>query len=124
MFFGGGFRRVQAAAVGQYCLLDGLAEVGPQVVAVGDLDRVRGAGSGADGIVPAAVAAGDAHARMPAQPVGEGVRAAVGQHVDRSVRGHIEQDCRVVLAFLDREVVDAEHLRRLHGAVWDAADDP
>ncbi len=50
-------------------LLDGLHEVVPQVPAVGDLNRVRGAGPDAFGVCAGPVTADELQPGMGAQPV-------------------------------------------------------
>jgi hypothetical protein len=46
---------------------------------------------------------------MRLEPLGHGVGLAVGQHIDRFVVGHVEQDRRVGLAAFDRPIVHAQH---------------
>ena len=95
------------------CLLDVLAQVVVDVPAVSDLDRARGAGAGAVGIGAGPVTADDLGARVLCQPVREGVRLAVAQHVHRLAGRGVDQDGAVVPAAAEREiVVHAQHHHR------------
>ena len=76
---------------------------------VSHLDRIRGSLPGAFGVGAGPVPADDLHAWVVAQPLGEGVSLAVGQHVDRPVRVHVDQDRGVGMAAPFREVIAAQH---------------
>lgn len=52
----------------------------PQIPAVGDLNRLRGALAGALVVLGASVARDDLHARMLLEPGRQGRRCAIGQH--------------------------------------------
>lgn len=66
-------------------LLDVVAEVMQQMPPVRDLGYAGQGTVGAFGVAAAAVSADHLHARVGAQPAGEGFRVAIGQHVDRLV---------------------------------------
>jgi hypothetical protein len=88
--------------------LDGLAEVVPEMPAVGDLDRLRCAAGGAIGVGAGPVPADDADTGMAGQPFGQGVGGAVGQQVDCPVGGQVNQHGAVVVAPAQGEVVDTD----------------
>src|ERR1700722_15639745 len=116
---GGGGGLFQAAAVPAGGLLHLLAEVVPQVPAVGDLERAGGAAGGAGGVAAGPVAA-DHRGRgagAASQPAGQDVAVAARQQVDDLVRFHVHQDGGVVLALADGDVVDSEDrdLARVRG---------
>src|SRR5205814_6123753 len=67
------------------------AQVVVQVPAVGHLDRVRSAGTGAVGVGGGPVAADDFGASVLAPPVREGVRLAVAQQVHWLAGHHVDQ---------------------------------
>src|SRR3984957_2797923 len=107
---GGGGGLFQAAAVPAGGLLHLLAEVVPQVPAVGDLERAGGAAGGAGGVAAGPVAA-DHRGRgagAASQPAGQDVAVAARQQVDDLVRFHVHQDGGLVLALADGDVVDSE----------------
>jgi hypothetical protein len=52
---------------------------------ISDLDRIRRAVVGAFGVGAGSVSADDLHARMGAEPGGQCLGGAVGEHVDRAV---------------------------------------
>ena len=105
--FGGGFSQVGTA--GDDGFLYRVAQVLPQVEAVGHLDGVRSALPGALGVGAGPVPADDLHARVVFQPLGESLGLAVGQHVDGLVCVHVDQDGRVGLAAPLGEIIHAQH---------------
>jgi hypothetical protein len=62
--------------------------------------------------------------RVRLQPGGEVVRAAVGQQVNRSAGGHVDDDAAIVAAFAEREVVDADHRHGAGLGHWQCPDQP
>jgi hypothetical protein len=62
------------------------------VPAVGDLDGLRGADAGRFGIGAGTVAAHNPNTGMLGQPAGDGVRCAVGEHIDRAVGIDVDDD--------------------------------
>ena len=99
----------QAAAVCQHAALEVPGQVVPQVPAVGDLHRVRGAEPGGLGVGTGPVPADHLDSRVFLQPGGEGRHLAVGQQVNRPPGGHVDHDAAVDVAAAQREVVDPEH---------------
>jgi hypothetical protein len=75
---GGGVQVTKVMAVLGDGPFDGLAEVVPQVPAVGDLDRLGCAADGAGGIGSGPVAADDLDAGVGSQPGGQGVGGRSG----------------------------------------------
>jgi hypothetical protein len=73
-------------------LVDRLAQVVPDVPAIRDLGSLRRPGAGAVGVGAGPVPAHDLDAGVGAQPVGDRVGVAAGQHVDRPVGAHVEHD--------------------------------
>jgi hypothetical protein len=90
-------------------------EVVPQMPAIGDLHRIRGAVAGALGIRAGPVAADHLCARVRLEPVGQWPGVAAGQDVDGLAGGGVDQDGGVDVAAAQREVVDSQHLRRSSG---------
>jgi hypothetical protein len=95
--------------VGHDRFLHGLAEVGPQVIAVSDLDRVRGALACALGKGAGTVATHDLHTRMRDQPRGERGGFTVGEDIDRSTGPHVQQDRRVHMSAAQGEIIATRH---------------
>ena len=93
-------------------LLGVLSQVVPQVPAVGDLDRGRGAVPGALGVGPGPVPADHLRAGMRLQPRLEGSGLPVRQQVGHVPGPHVDQHRPVHLALGQREVIDPEHQRR------------
>ena len=93
-------------------LLGVFGQVVPQMPAVGDLDRLRGAVPGALGVGPGPVAADHLRTGMGLQPGLEGARFPAGQQVDRLPGGDVHQDGAVDMAALQGEIIDSEDLRR------------
>ncbi len=89
-----------------------LAHVVPQVPAVGDLVRVRGAVPGALGVGAGPVPADHLHARMSLQPRLQRGRLPVRQHVGRDAALHVDQQRRVRVPAPQREVIHAQHPHR------------
>jgi hypothetical protein len=83
--------------MGAHGVLDVLGQVVPQVPAVGDLGRLGCPDPGALGVGPGPVSADHLGARVGGQPVGEGLRLAVVEHIDGTVAGHVDQHGAVVL---------------------------
>lgn len=108
-------RLAQAFAVGSHDPVDRRGQVAQQVPAVGDLDRLRGALTGAFGIGAAAVSADDADAGMPAKPGGDGVGVTIIEQVDRAVGGHVDDHGAVDVAAPHREVVHSDFDELLGG---------
>ena len=106
----------QAAAVGKHAALEVPGQVVPQVPAVGDLHRVRGAEPGGLGVGTGPVPADHLDSGVFLQPGGETGHLAVGQQVDRPPAGHVDHDAAVDVAAAQREVVDPEdrNSRDLH----------
>jgi hypothetical protein len=98
----------QAAPAGGDALLDGPGEALPQVEAVGDLNRARRPGPGAVGVGARPVPADDLHPGAAGRPVGQRLRVAVLDEVQRGAGLDIDEQRAVVLAAPDREVVDPE----------------
>jgi hypothetical protein len=101
-----------AATVGSDRFLDVLTQVVPQMPAISDLDRIRGAVPGALGVSAGPVPADHLCARMRLQPGLQGAGFPVRQQVDRLPRSDIHQDGPVDTALPQGEVVDPEDLRR------------
>jgi hypothetical protein len=97
---------------------DGFAQIHPEVEPVGYLDGVRCPDPDAVGVCAGTVTAHDLCAGMRAQPRGEGVRGAVGQHIDRLVCVHVDQHGGVDLTTTQGEVVHPEHLGRPTRRCW------
>ena len=98
----------QAATVGEHAALEVPGQVVPQVPAVGDLHRVRGAEPGGLGVGTGPVPADHLDSGVFLQPGGETGHLAVGQQVDRPPAGHVDHDAAVDVAAAQREVVDPE----------------
>ncbi len=101
--------RVKAGAVRRNALLDGLAEVHPQMEAVGHLLGARCANGGALGIGSSPVTAHDVDAGVGQEPGRQRSGVPGGQHVDDLVRFSAGQHCGVGVSAFDREVVDTQH---------------
>jgi hypothetical protein len=114
----------QAGAVGQHDALDRLTQVGPQMPSVSYLDRFRSASARALGVGPRAVPANDLHPGMVAQPVGQHLRRALLDQINRAVGEDVDQDGAIGLTTADREIVDAEHLNITDRRVGQRADQP
>jgi hypothetical protein len=93
-------------------LLGVAGQVVPQVPPAGDLDRVRRAGPGALGAGPGPVPADHPRARAGLQPGRQGRRLPVREQVHDLPGGHVDQDRPADLAAAQREVIDAQDLRR------------
>ena len=107
------------------CPLDGLAEVVPQVPAVGDLDSVWCAPAAAVGVDTGPVPADHLGSRPGGEPPGERVRRAVIQDVDRPAGLDVNQQRPVAVPFAQRELVHAQHpRRRAERGVGQRADQP
>lgn len=78
-----------------------------QVPGVGHLPGLRGACAGAVTERAGAVAAGDPHLGVIAQPGGEGVRGAAHEDVDGTVGVHVNEDRRVGVTAAYGELVDS-----------------
>jgi hypothetical protein len=102
----------EAGAVRYHRILGVPGQVVPQVPAVGDLDRVRGAVPGTLGVVAGPVPADHLRARMRLQPGLQGAGFPVRQQLDRLARSDVHQDSPVDLAASEREVTGPEDLRR------------
>ncbi|KOV86916.1 hypothetical protein ADL01_05650 [Streptomyces sp. NRRL WC-3618] len=92
-------------------LLHGPAEAPPEVEAVGDLDRFRGAEPGALRVSPSPVPAEDLHARVRGEPVGQRSCLAAREHVDDLVRLTIGNHRRVPDTAAGGEIIDTEDPR-------------
>ena len=99
-----------AAAVRGGGLGGPLAQVVPQVPAVGDLDRAGGALAGAFGVGAGPVPADHRGPGMSLQPALQGGGLPVREQVDDLPGGHVDQDGAVDVALAQREVVDAQGL--------------
>ena len=93
-------------------LLRVLAQVVPQVPAVGDLHRARGALAGAVGVGAGPVPADHGDARVSLEPVRQDVPVPARQQVDDLVRFHVHQHGGVVLPLAGGDVVGAQHRDR------------
>ena len=102
-------RRVHGGDAGQDGLLHRLGEVLPQVEPVGDLHRGGRRLPGGPGVGAAPVPADHLDAGMGAQPVREGLRLPVRQHVNKAVAVHIHQHGRVRMALALGDIIDAQH---------------
>jgi hypothetical protein len=91
--------------------LDGFAEVLPEVEAIRDLDRVRCVCSCALGVGPCPIPTDHLDTWVRGQPGGEGLRGAVGQHIDRPVGVHVQQHGGIHRSTQQREIVNAQHPR-------------
>src|SRR5690606_28336813 len=91
----------EVGAVGDHGFLDRLAEVVPQVPAVGDLDRVGCPVADGLGVGTGPVPAHDLHPGVFPQPGGDGLLLPVGQHVDRAAGGDVDEDGRVDMSLAD-----------------------
>lgn len=89
--------------------LDLVAEVSPEAPAVAELHRVGQ--STADGLSVGgrSVPAYDLGTRMFAQPLLQGFRGAVGQHVDPLASLGVGHDGGVAVTSLEREVIHCDH---------------
>ncbi len=101
---------------------DCFGEVVQQVPAVGDLDGERCAAGSAFGIAAAAVPADHLDARAGIEPGAEGLRGPLGEHIHRPPVLDVHQDGAVNMAAAQREVIDAQHLRRTGGRVGQSTD--
>jgi hypothetical protein len=102
-----------------------LGEVVPQVPAVSDLDRVGGAVAGAFGVGAGPVPADHPRARVRGEPVFQRASLAAGQDVDGPAGAGVDQDGAVDVPFAQREVIDAQCLRRgTEFGVWQVDDQP
>jgi hypothetical protein len=101
----------EAGAVRHHCLLGVPGQVVPQVPAVRDLDRVRGAVPGALGVIAGPVPADHLRARMRLQPGLQGAGFPVRQQLDRLARRDVHQDGPVDLAAPQGEIIDPQDLR-------------
>jgi len=98
--------------------LHDLVEVVEQVPAVGDLPRLRCAGTRALRVRSSSIAADDFDAGMLLQPRGQCRGRAVAQHIDRAARVHVHEHGAVGVAAAHRELVNADdpkHAGRRHG---------
>lgn len=100
----------QAGAMGVDRLLDRLAEVGPQVIAISDLFGLRRADPSALPVTAGTVPADDLHLGVIAEPGSQVLPVAAVVEVQRPVGGHVDQYRAVVAAPAEGEVVDAEDL--------------
>lgn len=100
----------QAGAMGVDCLLDRLAEVGPQVIAIRDLLGLRRPDPSALSVSAGTVPANDRHLGVIAEPGSQVLPVAAVVEVQRPVGGHVDQYRAVVAALAEGEVVDAEDL--------------
>ena len=114
----------QVGAAGEDGLLYRVAQVLPQVEAVGHLDGVRCSLAGALGVGACPVPADDLHAGVVFQPLGQGGGLAVLQHVDGPVGVHVDQDGRVGMAAPFREVIHAQHRDLAGPGIGQSADQP
>ncbi|WYB34013.1 hypothetical protein WJ438_01135 [Streptomyces sp. GD-15H] len=103
----------QAGAMGVHRLLDRLAEVGPQVIAVGNLLGLGRPGPRALPVTAGAVPADDLHLGVLAEPGGQVLALTAVEEMQRTVGGHVDQDRAVVASPAEGEVVHAQHF---HGA--------
>ncbi len=87
-------------------------EVVPQVPAVRDLDGAGGSVAGAFGIGAGPVPADHPRTRVGGEPVFERPGLAARQHVDGPPGGGVNQDGCVDVAAAQREIIDADHVRR------------
>ena len=101
-----------------------LAQVVPQVPAVGHLDRARRGGADRGGVGAAPVPAGHLGSRMRAQPFLHRGLLPVRQHIHRPAGVHVHQQRRVGLALAQREVVDAQHPHQPGGRLRQRHQDP
>ena len=76
-----------------------------------DLYRLGGATGGAFGVAVGTVPADDLDSGMGLQPRGQRVSRPIGQHVDGTSGGEVDEDRAVGMATLEREVVHAQHAR-------------
>ena len=120
--FGGGvcgFRRRfgQTGAMTVHCLLDRLAEIGPQMIAISDLLGLRRSDACALRVTAGPVPADHLHLGVVAQPCGEVFALAAVVEMQWTVGGHVDQHRAVVTALAEGEVVDTEdlHLADLPG---------
>jgi hypothetical protein len=119
-----GRRFAEVGAAGIDRLLYRLAEVLPQVEAVGDLHRLRRARPGTFAITTGAVPADHGDLAVAAQPPGQVRAVPAVEDLDRAVGGHIDQHRAVMAAFAEREVVDAEHRHQPGRRVGQRLDQP
>ncbi|QCX82715.1 hypothetical protein C9F11_45795 (plasmid) [Streptomyces sp. YIM 121038] len=110
-------RRIQAAAVCADGLLDGVAEVPPDMPPICDLDSVRGRGGGGRGIRPGTVSADRLDALASGEPAGEGVRFPVFQQVNGCAGLAVHQHAAVHVRAFEGEIAHAEHPRCRRGSV-------
>jgi hypothetical protein len=95
--------------VANYAALHRLAQVVPQVPAVGYLDGLGSTGAGAIGVGAGTIAADNLDSGMGFEPVGQGGSLAVWQHVYESAGDHVQQDRPVDPALAQGEIVHTEH---------------
>jgi len=81
--------------------------------AVGDLDGFRRAAGSPFGVAACPVPANQLHPGAACQPGGEGVSRPFRQDVDRAAGLDIDQQSPVTVAPAQRELIDAQHPRRL-----------
>jgi hypothetical protein len=82
------------------------------MLAVSDLDRAGRTVAGALGVSTGAVLASHPRARMRLEPVGQRPGLAARQDVDGPPGVGVNQDSGVDVTAAQREVIDAQHLRR------------
>src|SRR5215475_1349474 len=91
-------------------LLDRLAEIGPQMIAISDLLGLRRSDACALCITAGPVPADHLHLGVVAEPCGEVFALAPLVEMQWTVGGHVDQHRAVVTALAEGEVVNAEDL--------------
>jgi hypothetical protein len=97
--------------------LHGVTKVAEQVPSVGDLNGIRRTLPDPVGISARPITGNDLHARMLAQPGGDGCGFPIGQEIDDGVRLKIHHHRAVASAPLPRPVVDPENPRGRSGCL-------
>jgi hypothetical protein len=107
-----GFRRRfgQTGAMTVHCLLDRLAEIGPQMIAISDLLGLRRPDARTLRLTAGPVPADHLHLGVFAEPRGEVCALAPVVEMQWTMGGHVDQHRAVVTALAESEVVDAEDL--------------
>ena len=100
--------RVEGLAMGGEDLVQGFREVLEEMKAVGDLDGCGCPLMRAIGVGFRPIPRDDLHARMLLEPMGQGLRGAIGEQRHRPMALEIDQDRAIGLAFPQREIVHAE----------------
>ena len=111
----GGTTRRGTMPVGE--ALHGITEVPEQMPSVSDLNSGGRTLPDTVGIGASPITGDDLHARMPAQPRGDGCGLPIGQEIDEGVRLEIHHHRAVAVPRLQAPVVDAQNPRGRSGCL-------